>query len=1025
MTSALLFSCPTAAADDQPPEMGLGQYAHSTWKFDDGFPVTPPITAIAQTPDGYIWLGSHVGLWRFDGVNTIPWPKPAGRPLRDNWINSLHAARDGTLWIGTRTGLVSWRDDQLREYPALDGQDVLALLVDREGTVWAGTESKATSTGRLCAIRGTTVNCYGEDGSLGARIYCLLEDGNGRLWFTSSTGIWNWRAGNPKHYPLLDPVWGYYQSLTSRTDGGLLASTPDGLREFAGDDVRAVPLPVGLPQANPPRVLTDSQGALWLGTFNSGLRYIHSGKEEPYRTSDGLTSDHITRLFEDSESSLWVGTVNGLDEFRKVAVAHVSGVPGLWHDRVSAVLADADGSIWFATPTGLYRRKDGMMTVYRGPAPKGESRPPATSQTLVREITVVGLPRDTSGSLYQDRRGRIWLGLPSGLGYLQDGRFISFPGAPSGTLNCIAEDDTGYLWIADRTHGLLRIAPDGEVKRIAWTELGIAETWRIAFDPVRHGLWLGSTLGDIAFFKDGRIRESYSVSGASKRAVSQLRLDPDGTLWAATEAGLARLRNGHLAILDGKSGLPCDIVQGTVNDAAGSLWLYMDCGLVRIARSDIDAWSDSVGRADFPPHPIRTLVLDSSDGFLNSVGAGSLSPNIAKSGEGRLWFATPDGAMTVDPRNLYLNKFAPPVHIQQITVDQERYSASPALRLPPLVHDIEIDYTALSLVAPLRNQFRYQLVGFDHDWQSVGNRRQAFYNDLPPGEYRFRVVASNNNGVWNDQGATLNFSVAPAYWQTNWFRALCACVFLLILWMLHLVRARQLARQFNLTLDARVNERTRIARELHDTLLQSFHGLLLRFQTAKELLHNRAAEAEQVLDSAIDHAAAAITEGRNAVQGLRSSTRETNDLATAIQAMGQELATHDDSGAISLEIGTKGASRALHPIVRDEVYRIVGEALRNSYRHSGAAQIEVELCYEEHRFRLRVSDDGKGFDQQTLSQGDQGGHFGLQGMRERAKVIGGCLTVWSAVNSGTEIELTVPAKRAYGRISSTRNSATI
>ena len=340
--------------------------------------------------------------------------------------------------------------------------------------------------------------------------------------------------------------------------------------------------------------------------------------------------------------------------------------------------------------------------------------------------------------------------------------------------------------------------------------------------------------------------------------------------------------------------------------------------------------------------------------------------------------------------------------------------ATSGLRLPAQLRDLTIDYTALSLVAPEKVRFRFKLEGQDPDWRETVNNRHVQYSNLAPGNYRFRVIAANNSGVWNEEGASLDFSIAPAYWQTNWFRALCVVAFIALLWGLYLLRVRHLARQFNMTLDARVNERTRIARDLHDTLLQSFHGLLLRFQTAMDLLPNRATEAKQVLGSAIDQAAEAITEGRDAVQGLRSSTTETNDLADAIRTIGEELAA--DEGAnhgVVLRVEAQGGPRPLHPIVRDEILRIAGEALRNAFRHAEAKQIEVELRYDERDLRLRVRDDGKGIDPKVLSQGGREGHFGMHGMRERAKLIGGKLTVWSGLDSGTEVELSIPAAHAY------------
>ena len=294
------------------------------------------------------------------------------------------------------------------------------------------------------------------------------------------------------------------------------------------------------------------------------------------------------------------------------------------------------------------------------------------------------------------------------------------------------------------------------------------------------------------------------------------------------------------------------------------------------------------------------------------------------------------------------------------------------------------------------------------------NDRQVQYTDLPPGNYHFRVMACNNSGVWNEEGAVLNFSIAPAYYQTTWFRLALVVLFLALLWAAYMFRVRQLAHQFNRTLEARVSERTRIARDLHDTLLQSFQGLLLRFQSVLKMLPERPAEARQRLESALDQAAAAITEGRDAVQGLRSSAIQTNDLANGIFAIGQELtavASAADSPIIDVDV--QGVTRNLNPIVRDEAYRIAGEALRNAFRHAEARRIGVEIRYDKRQFSLQVRDDGKGFEEKSVTRAALAGHFGLPGMRERAEVVGGRLEVWSKINSGTQIQLSIPGAIAY------------
>jgi len=445
-----------------------------------------------------------------------------------------------------------------------------------------------------------------------------------------------------------------------------------------------------------------------------------------------------------------------------------------------------------------------------------------------------------------------------------------------------------------------------------------------------------------------------------------------------------------------------------MEDDDQSVWLYMPCGLVRIAREELIA---AVGD---PTHRMQTTVFDRSDGVGLRALPALYRPRVAKTADGKLWFLPGDGVSVFDPRHLSINSLPPPVHIEHVTADRKIYVAESDLRLPPLVRDLEIDYTALSFVAPEKNRFRVKLEGRDRDWQDVGNRRQAFYADLTPGTYRFRVAASNNSGVWNETGAFLDFSIAPAYYQTMSFRAASIVTVLALVWALYQFRCRQIARDFNLRLDERVNERTRIARELHDTLLQSFQGLMLRFQGARDLLPAHPAKAVEALDGALDRADQAIVEGRDAIQNLRSSTAASNELAQAITTLAEELGHADgEKGVAMFSISVEGSPRDLHPIVRDDIHRIAREALRNAFCHAQADRIEAEVTYATRELRLRIRDDGKGIAPKHLSAG-RARHFGLASMRERAEQIGARFNLWSDVGAGTEVELRIPASVAYG-----------
>ena len=994
----LLGSCQSFFALN--PSLDITQYAHTAWTVRDGFSLGN-IYAIAQTPDGYIWLGSEFGLFRFDGVRFTPWQPAGGITLAARGINSLLVTRDGTLWIGTMGGLESWNGAKLTIYPETATHFVSALFEDHEGTVWAGTLEQPG--GRLCAIRDGSVHCDRHNSAFGRAIWAFYEDGSGNLWGAAQSGLWRLRPGPPKPYPTSTELIGL-----SRADDGrlLIAVHGAGLMQFSGDKVESIPVHGA---NNSPRLLTDREvdsnrilrdrdGGLWIGAIERGLIHIHSGRTDVFAKADGLAGDVILAMYEDREGDIWVSSTGGLDRFRELPVSTVSVKQGLSSDATQSVLAATDGSIWIGAHDGLTRAKNGQATILR----KGS-----------------GLPDSATGSLFQDDRGRIWGTFPRrGLGYFQADRLVWVLELPSEEVHSITGDNAGNLWLST-DQNLLHVLNGHLVETISWSEMGrVPSASVLLYDPERSGLWMGFWAGGgLLFFTDGHPRATYTVAnGLGQGEIADMEFDRDGALWIGTEhGGLSRLKNGHLTTLTSRNGLPCDTIHWSIEDDDRSMWLYTSCGLVRIWRSELDAWI-----AD-PQRRIAATVWGAGDGVrLRSTAASGYGPRVAKANDGRIWFVTGEGVQVVDPHHLAGNRTAPPVHIEQIVADHKVYwqnlpsAAASNVRLPARTRDLQIDYTALSLVAPEKIHFRYKLEGQDREWREVVNDRRAQYSNLPPGPYRFRVIASNSSGVWNEEGDALQFSVAPAYYQTNWFRALCAVLVLALVWVIYQIRVRQIRHDFALALEARVGERTSIARDLHDTLLQSFQGLMLRFQIVSELLPDRPVEAKEQLDRSIERAARAVTEGRDAVEGLRASTVQTNDLALVINSLGEEFATDPANHASpAFRVTVEGDSRDLHPILRDEIYRIAAEALRNAFRHAAARQVEVEIRYDNQQFRLRVRDDGKGMDTAVLSREGSEGHYGLVGMRERAGLIGGRLVVWSEVGVGTEVEVIVPASTAY------------
>ena len=593
------------------------------------------------------------------------------------------------------------------------------------------------------------------------------------------------------------------------------------------------------------------------------------------------------------------------------------------------------------------------------------------------------------------------MGVDDSLYVLKDGRFQRIAGLdhkPLGLVVAITEENDGNIWAAcaGSPRKLVRIR-DLEVREeFPTSQVPAART--LAPDP-QGGIWIATTTGDLARFRNGAV-EKFALNLKGNPYLRRIVANANGSVLAASEDGLVGLRQGKVQRMTTENGLPCSAVFSFVEDKEKRWWLYTDCGVLELADSELQRWWSDPGAL------VQTRIYDRLDGaqpnapYFNSA---------AYSPDGRVWFPNGQVVQMVDPSRLSRKAPPAPTYIESVIVDRREFAATENLGLAPRPRDLQIDYTSPAFTIPQKVKFRYRLDPFDSDWHDAGTRRQAFYTDLPPGNYTFRVIAANSDGVWNETPAKLDFSIAPAYFQTNWFRALCAAIFLAMLWMAYRLRVRDLQRRFETTLEARVGERTRIARELHDTLLQSFHGLMYRFQAVLMLLPGEPAKARQELQDAVDQASHAITEGRDAVQGLRASATEMNDLADAIREVAAEAS---DGEAASVRINVEGTPRKLHPIVRDEVFRIADEALRNAFRHANAKQVEVRsattfassgcACATMVRASIRR------FWRRAVAKAISG----CAGCASE-DAVGGKLRLWSALDTGTEIELTIPGSRAY------------
>ncbi len=970
------------------PDKRLTQYGHTTWRVLDGYLTSP--SAIGQTTDGYIWIGTRGGLLRFDGVKFTPWTPPEGQALSSTNITTLLGTSDGSLWIGTSGGLDQLKDGQITNYPSKPGTGGIGSIIEDETkAVWFTRYRISDKKGPLCTVRDKEFRCFGkEDGVPVGYGQGLAKDAAGNFWIGSER-LCRWTpqsselffeeelkqfAGDGVIAVAVNPagqVWaaldatGPKQGVRYYSDGKWTSYTVPG---FDGGAVRANDLYI------------DRHDSLWVGSATGGLYRIHNGIADNYAMKNGLSGNDVEYIFEDREGNLWVQTENGVDMFRDTPVLNFSPGEGLSATNISSIMGLSNGSVWVANG-------DAVDIIQPGAG-------------IPMISTLKGLPYQHAGSMFEGSDGRVWLSVDGRIMKYEKDQFseVKKPDGSSagkiGNILAMTEDTNGNIWVGaikNNERLLLRISD-----QILVDEILLDKTLRpesLAAD--RQGaIWFGSRRDKLARYLNGQT-EIVSLGDANEIAIYNLMVDSDDALWASTNKGIYRWKNGALSLLNERNGLPCSTVFATLEDDSGSFWLYASCGLLRIPAADMANW-----RA-FPESKVSVKIFDALDGALPSSGTVTCQ-RAAKSTDGRLWFLTDKAVQMINPRRSYSNPIPPPVYIEGLVADHKNYPADGQLNLPPLQNELEINFTALSYSLPRKINFRYKLEGADENWQDVGTRRQAFYNNLGPGNYHFRVIAANSDGVWNETGATLDFTVEPAWYQTTAFRVLCLLLAGLIAWILYRLRIRQISGILSARFDERLAERTRLARELHDTFLQTVQGSKLvaddALEQSEDPIHMRRALTQ--LSAWLGQA---TNEGRAALNSLRATTTEMNDLAEAFRRATEGCRLRESA---TVAFSVVGEARDMHPIVRDEIYRIGYEAIRNACQHSEATHLEVELTYARDLI-FRAKDNGIGLDNTVAAAGKKG-HFGLQGMRERADRIGAKLTIVSSATSGTEIILVVP-----------------
>lgn len=982
----VLLFCPALFALN--PDWQVYQYGHRSWKIEDGFP-GGFVNAVAQDGNGYLWIATNSGLFRFDGARFALWDAPAGGESFATPVFALLGDRDGSLWIGTGNGVSHWDRHRITHY---EGGAVFAIIQDESGTVWFTSISLTTNSDYLCKVANSTLTCYGpKDGLPPTFVHPLAQDQAGNIWLGGTKAIIRWKDGSvgvssPDALRNNESQSGI-MGLAIDSDGSLLVaigkSGPGmGLRRFRNGHLTTVTAP-GF-DGSSHRVSTlffDKHHVLWIATLDEGFYRLHEGKVEHFTHADGLSSDFVTGFYEDHEGSIWVGTSGGLDHFRDLAVQSFSKTVYPKAVEFDNVVALRDGTLWVGGDSTLYSLRPGTTTFTR-----------QAENLSGKQVT----------SIFEDRGGRIWIGLDNSLNLFSDGRFTPVrlsDGHPTGFIVSIAEDTEGGLWAV--TTGPPRTILSIDRKTLLASPLPHpVDAGKIAGDP-RGGLWIGTTGGDILHFSNGALT-SFPFGRETRSWIAQLSVTSEGEVLAAAEFGLAWLKDRTVHVLNSSNGLPCSLINNFVFDAQGNLWLYAQCGLMEVSQSQFQRWRDD------PSTRIEPRLFDSLDGLRTRFPP---FEGAARTADGRLWFNSMESLQTVDPAHIHFNAVPPPVHIEAMRADFRDHALSEKLELPPLTRDIEISYSALSFAAPQKTRFRYRLAGFDQEWHDVGTRRQAVYMNLKPGTYTFQVIACNNDGVWNSAGDTLNFTILPKFYQTSWFLACVGGAALLLLCAVFVVRLRISTSLIEGRMNERLLERDRIARELHDTLLQGFQGIVLRLQGIAAMLAP-SAPARHALEETMDRADQILVDGRGNLMQLRSRTSSAGTLTEQLTGVIADLKLQND---IPCELSVEGQARALKPAAHDELFAVAREALTNAFRHSKAAKIFVNLAFEDAQFSFRCRDNGVGLPAAVLKAGSAQGHWGLVGLRERAGNLHARLVVRNSEPGGAEIEIIVPARYAYPR----------
>jgi signal transduction histidine kinase/ligand-binding sensor domain-containing protein len=955
----VLAAAPAWALD---PGRANSQYVATRWGPRDLH--SHSVHALLQTPDRYLWLGTNAGLLRFDGARFILFDARNRPGFGDGGVSSLSLGRAGALYLGRTSGGVSrYKDDAFETlYADLGPGTVSSIHADPDGALWVGQLGRP-----LRRLEGEVRLSLGERvGGLGPAV--IAPDGTGGLWFgTRRDGLVHFDGKDYRRHPLVTDA---VQAIRTDRQGTTWVGTPHGLLRLEGDRARRFTRRDGLLHENVSAILDDRDGNLWVGTAGGGLYRLGSGRFTRLTSEEGLEDDDVRCLLEDHEGNLWVGTADGLTSLSDGPFITYGRLEGLSDPVVSAVAPGADGAVWAGTNSGMVARLHGG--------------------TWTHFETPRGVGREAVIALRETRDG-VWVGADNGrLFRLRAGRFEEHTplGVPDNwKVSAIFEDEEGALFFVNGA-GLARVRD----RRLVLLH---PEAPAVGYVHVIHRdaagvLWMGGSAGLVRV--DGSAYRIFAEPGRTVR-VRSLVEDGDGGFWLATSAGLAHFKEGAFRTVALQQGLPESYLRLVLDDGDG-LWIASMGHVFRLEkRAVLDLLA---GRAT----TLSPALFDTADGLRATDALLGSNPGF-RAHDGRLWLATARGVSVVDPAGLRTGDAAPAAVIETLSVDGRMDRRPPAsAEYPPGKGAVSIEYTALAYRSAPHVRFRHRLEGLDDEWTEAGTRRTAYYTNLPPGHYRFTVTASRRDGVWDGPPASVELVLRPPFYRTPWFYAAGAIACLALVAAAYEIRVGQIRSRFA----AIVDERTRIARELHDTLAQMLAAVGFQIDTAIQRLPPDAAQGPLRRNMELAHSMvrAGLAEVRRSIWVLRAqSAGPMDDLAAALSTSLTQLT--GDSG-VGSTFTVSGRARALPSEVQRNLLRIAHEAVTNAVRHAEAKSIGITLRFDDDAVCLRVNDDGRGFAQEKV----RGEHFGLIGISERARSMGGSAHVESRPGAGTEVACRVP-----------------